>query len=98
MGRYNKKYVLAVGAGAEQVHSIRQALDLGLHVVAVDGNPNAAGFADASEHITVDIKNCDKVLSIANQYDIVAVIPSCIGRYITTVGYVNENFAGGGSS
>ncbi len=95
--RQNKKYVLAVGAGVEQVHSIRQAEDLGLRVVAVDGNPNAAGFAGASECLTVDIKDRDKVLSVANEYNIAAVIPSCIGRYITTVGYVNENFRGGGS-
>jgi biotin carboxylase len=39
-----------VGAGVEQVPAIKRARQLGLFVVALDGNPNAPGFAFANDH------------------------------------------------
>lgn len=88
-----KKYVMAIGAGAEQVYSIKVASDMGLSVIAVDGDAQAIGFRSAEISHHTDIKDKSAVLAIAQKYHIDAVIPACIGRYITTTGYINEELA-----
>ena len=56
--------VLVVGAGILQVFLIRQVKELGLAVVAVDGNPEAPGFKEADKHFTINTYNAEQVAGI----------------------------------
>lgn len=82
--------VLCIGAGKEQCYAIIKAQELGLHVIAVDKNSDAEGLSIADVGIPQDIKEVDKVIKIAREYNIKAVIPTPIGKYLTVVGAVND--------
>lgn len=82
--------VLAIGAGKEQAYVIKQAKDMGLQVIAVDGN-QGNGFTFADKSYVVDISNETEVINIAEKEKIAAVLPTPIGRYLTTVGAVNDD-------
>lgn len=82
--------VLSIGAGAEQVFSIQEAKKRGLFVVAVDGNNNACGFEYADVFHVIDLKNVDEIIHIAKEHEIAFILPSPIGRFLTTVGAVND--------
>lgn len=53
----HKKRLLLVGAGQEQISAIRAAQELGLFVIAVDGNPQAPGLRLADQGYCGDIQN-----------------------------------------
>ena len=82
--------VLSIGAGHEQIAAIKKASALGFRVVGVDGNPEAPGFQHCTEHYRIDIKDYLAVIALAKSKSIKAVIPSPLGKYITTVGRVND--------
>lgn len=82
--------VFSVGAGKEQLKSIIEAQKMGLKVIALDGNLDSEGLKVADIGEVVDIKNKQEVIHTARRYNIKAVIPSPIGRYLTTVGAVND--------
>jgi biotin carboxylase/2-polyprenyl-3-methyl-5-hydroxy-6-metoxy-1,4-benzoquinol methylase len=82
--------ILSIGAGKEQLKSIKIAQEMGFKVVACDGNPNAEGFECASYPHHIDIKDEQKVIDLAKKYDIKFILPAPIGRYLTTVGAVND--------
>ncbi|NDV23210.1 phosphoribosylglycinamide synthetase [Desulfovibrio sp. JC022] len=46
-----KKTLIVIGAGLESIPVLKKAVDMGLHVVAVDANPQAPGFTYAHESI-----------------------------------------------
>jgi biotin carboxylase len=82
--------VLAVGAGPEQVPTIEVARNLGLRVVAVDRDPAAPGMVLADVASAVDISDPEAVAAVARAEGVQAVVPAPIGRWLTTVGYVND--------
>jgi predicted ATP-grasp superfamily ATP-dependent carboligase/SAM-dependent methyltransferase len=81
---------LSIGAGKEQLKSIQIAKELGLKVVACDGDPNAVGLKYADFSYNIDIKDEDSIIKLAKKYDIKFVLPAPLGRYLTTVGAVND--------
>ncbi|MBQ3544337.1 MAG: ATP-grasp domain-containing protein [Lachnospiraceae bacterium] len=87
-----KKIGVVIGASRDAIHTIEQAKDEGVYVVALDGNPNAAGFEYADKSINVDISNLEKVCEEIEKIKPDFVIPVPIGRYLTTTGYVNEKY------
>lgn len=82
--------VLSIGAGPEQISSIILARKLGLHVIAIDKSDNAVGFQFANETCTIDIANENEVIEFSKAKKINAVIPAPIGRFLSTVGAVND--------
>lgn len=82
--------VMSVGAGTEQVPSIRSAKNRGLSVIAVDADRKAPGFAFADKTYTVSIAEEETIVRIAGRNGIRAVIPAPIGRYLTTIGAIND--------
>jgi len=46
-----KKRLIVIGAGLESIPVLKKAAEMGLHVVAVDANPHAPGFAYAAESV-----------------------------------------------
>ena len=83
-----------IGASSESIYTINKAKELGLEVLALDGNPDAPGLKAADSSFVVDIRDPEKVFEILdkeeNRPDIVLPVP--IGRYLTTTGAVNDKY------
>ncbi len=79
-----------IGAGSEALHTIQKAQEYGLTVVAFDGNPKAEGLVAADKGIVADISDEEKTINAvrAEEADFVLTVP--IGRYLTTIGAVND--------
>lgn len=68
------KRLLMVGAGVAQLDGIRRARDLGMDVIAVDGDPNAPGLALANNPIVADITDEEQVVALARKHDVDGVM------------------------
>lgn len=79
-----------IGASAEALHTIEKAKENGLHVTALDGNPEAAGLKAADKGLVVDISDETATIEAVKgeKPDFVLTVP--IGRYLTTIGAVND--------
>lgn len=79
-----------IGASKEALHTIEKAHAHGLKVTALDGNPEAAGLKAADKALVVDISDEKAVIEAVRQEkaDFVLTVP--IGRYLTTIGAVND--------
>lgn len=79
-----------IGAGEEALHTIEKAHDMGIRITSLDGNPKAAGLAAADKGLVVDISNEKETIETVRkeQPDFVLTVP--IGRYLTTIGAVND--------
>ena len=56
-----------LGASVSQVAAIRRARELGARVVAVDGDPDALGFADADVAENVDFSDLERVIEVGRR-------------------------------
>jgi len=63
---------------------------LGLRVIAIDANPAAPGLSLADQGLVIDIAHEETVIKVAERGNVSLVIPAPIGRYLTTVGAVND--------
>ncbi len=84
------KYVLSIGAGIEQLPSIKIAKDLGFKVISCDYNKESIAKEYSDEFYNIDIKNEQEIINLAKQYNIEFILPAPIGRYLTTIGAVND--------
>lgn len=79
-----------IGASSEALHTIEMAHKHDLTVIALDGNPDAPGLKAADAGFVVDIS--DEAATIERvrreRADFVLTVP--IGRYLTTIGAVND--------
>ena len=73
-----KKTIMILGAGPEQVEAIDIAKNLGLKVIAVDGNPNAPGLEIADIGLAEDIKDVKKMIEIGQEYEIDGVMTHAV--------------------
>lgn len=85
-----KMKAAVIGASEEALHTIHKAHAYGLTVTALDGNPYAAGLAAADLGQVVDISDENAVIEALKKEkpDFVLTVP--IGRYLTTIGAVND--------
>ncbi len=81
-----------IGASSESTYVIEKAKELGLTVVALDGNPEAPGLKAADASFVVDIRKPEAVFEVLDKYNISVVLPVPIGRYLTTTGAVNDHY------
>lgn len=79
-----------IGASEESLHTIEKAHELGLEVVALDGNPDAAGLKVADIPVVVNISDEEATLDVIKKLGIDFNLTVPIGRYLTTIGYVND--------
>ena len=79
-----------IGASGEAVHTIEKAHGYGLEVVALDGNAGAEGLKIADKPLNIDISNEAATIEALRREkpDFVLTVP--IGRYLTTIGAVND--------
>lgn len=81
---------LSIGAGPEQLHAIRTAQRMGLRVIAVDRDANAPGMAEADEAHVLSTDQANAIAELAEASGVGLVLPAPIGRFLTTVGHVND--------
>lgn len=81
-----------IGASSESIYTIQKARELGLYVIALDGNPEAPGLKAADTSFVVDIRDPEKVFEILDKNKPDVVLPVPIGRYLTTTGAVNDKY------
>ena len=89
---------IVIGAGRDAIHTIKKAREQGIYVVALDGNPEAEGLKYADEGIVVDISNLERVREEVKKVQPDFTIPIPIGRYLSTMGYINDTFHFAGAS
>ncbi len=81
-----------IGASSESIYGISKAKELGLEVIALDGNPNAPGLSAADKSYVVDIRDPQKVKEILDENRPDVILPVPIGRYLITTGAMNDNY------
>jgi len=72
------KTILILGAGIEQTIAIKLAKEMGLKVIAVDGNPNAPGLKIADVGINADIKDVEAMIKIGKKYKVDGVMTHAV--------------------
>lgn len=82
-----------IGASEESLHTIEKAHEYGLEVVALDGNPDAAGLKAADKALVVDISNEKASIEAVQEEEADFVLTVPIGRYLTTIGAVNDTLS-----
>ncbi len=84
------KTVLFVGAGRHQRRAILRAQELGLRVVAVDRNPEAAGLPEADAAEVVDFVDVARVVDVARRHGVDGALAVSADRAVPVVAAVAE--------
>ncbi|MBR5597793.1 MAG: ATP-grasp domain-containing protein [Lachnospiraceae bacterium] len=79
-----------IGASSESLHTIKKAKEYNLTVVALDGNEKAEGLAAADIAKVVNISKEAETIECVKNEDVDFVLTVPIGRYLTTIGSVND--------
>jgi len=82
--------VLFVGAGRHQRRAIDRARELGLRVVAVDRNEDAAGLGHADEAEVVDFRDVEGVVEVGRRHEVEGVLTVSADRAVPVVAAVAE--------
>lgn len=82
--------LLFLGASVSQVPAIRHARAAGHRVVAVDGDPNALGFADASDCVAVDFTHVEEVVAAGRAHRVDGVLAVSSDRAVVPAAAVAE--------
>ena len=82
--------VLFVGAGRHQCRAILRAQELGLRVVGVDRNPDAAGLQEADVAEAVDFSDVAAVIDVARRHRVDGVLTVSADRAVPIVATVAE--------
>ena len=85
-----QKRLLVLAAGILQVPVIKKAKDMGIFVIAADGNQNAEGLKYADKGIVVNITSEEDVLKVAREERIDGVIHPCSEVAINGMGRLND--------
>jgi len=80
--------VMFIGAGDYQKKGIEKAKEMGLVVIATDGNPDASGLKIADFAYVIDVKNFEKNLEIARKNAIDGILTIATEVGVKTVSYI----------
>ena len=84
------KKLLVLAAGILQVPVIKKAKEMGIFVVAADGDPKAVGLAMADKPIVVNITSEEDMLRVAREEQADGVIHPCSEVSMNVMGRINE--------
>lgn len=79
-----------LAAGLLQVPVIKKAKDMGIYVIAADGDPDAVGLKYADKAIVVNITSEEDVLRVAREERIDGVIHPCSEVSMNVMGRLND--------
>ncbi len=82
--------ILVIGAGIYQVPLIQRITERGYKAFCVDKNPDAPGFAFATEYKNLDVLNKDDCLAYAKEIGADAVMTYGATLTLPTVAYIGE--------
>lgn len=85
-----QKRLLVLAAGILQVPVIKKAKEMGIYVIAADGDPNAVGLKYADKVIVVNITSEGEVLKVAREEHIDGVIHPCSEVSMNVIGRLND--------
>jgi biotin carboxylase len=86
----DRKKILILGAGRDQVPIIKKAKDLGLFVIVVSPKGSYDGFSFADKVFYADIKEKDKILEFAKNEGIDGVASDQLDAAVQPVAYIAE--------
>lgn len=92
------KKLLVLAAGILQVPVIKKAREMGVYVVAVDGDPDAVGLKLADKHVVANITSEEDMLRIAREERIDGVIHPCSEVSMAVMGRLNDELGLSGIS
>lgn len=84
------KRLLVLAAGILQVPVIKKAREMGIYVIAADGDANAIGFQYANKAICANIIDEEEMLAIAREEKIDGVIHPCSEVSMHVMGRIND--------
>lgn len=82
--------VLAIGLGAEQIEAIRYARKIGLFVIGIDYSNQLPAIKYVNEFYCIDLSRELEIINYIRDKGIAFVIPSTIGKLLTTIGAIND--------
>ena len=85
-----QKKLLVLAAGILQVPVIKKAKDMGIYVIAADGDATAVGLQYADKAVVVNITSEEDVLRVAREERIDGVIHPCSEVSMNVMGRINE--------
>ena len=85
-----ERTLLFVGAGIHQRRAIAQARAMGLRVVAVDGDAEAAGLREADVAEVHDIRNVEALVALGRRHGAAGVVTISADRAVPIVAAVAE--------
>lgn len=85
------KKLLVIGAGFLQDFVIQKAVSMGYETLAVDADPEAAGFKHAHKHAVIDIVDEKACLEYATKENIDGVLTAATDFGVLSAAYVAEN-------
>ncbi len=92
----SKGYLISVCAGVNQIPLIREASELGYHVIGIDNNPQAPGFLFCDLKIQESVENHEsayiKLRELMLDENIAAIMTKSYGHAICTASYLAEKF------
>lgn len=85
-----QKKLLVLAAGILQVPVIKRAHEMGIYVIAADGDSNACGLKYADKAIVENITSEEEMLSVACEEKIDGVIHPCSEVSMNVMGRIND--------
>lgn len=85
-----QKRLLVLAAGILQVPVIKKAKEMGIYVIAADGDSNAVGLKYADKAIVVNITSEEDLLKVAHEEHIDGVIHPCSEVSMNVMGRLND--------
>ena len=85
-----QKRLLVLAAGILQVPIIKRAHEMGIYVIAADGNPSACGLKYADKAIVANITSEEEMLRVAREENIDGVIHPCSEVSMNVMGRIND--------
>lgn len=92
------KKLLVLAAGMLQVPVIKKAKEMGIFVVAADGDPNAIGLKLADKPVVVNITSEEDMLRVAREENVDGVIHPCSEVSMNVMGRINDEMGLSGIS
>jgi len=84
------KKLLVLAAGPLQAPVIRRAREMGIYVVAADGNPYAVGLSLADKDVVADIRSEEVMLEVARRERIDGMLHPCTETAMNVLGRIND--------